>query len=56
VGREDDRSPGTDEAGDEVPEPRPLARVKADAGLVEEQRGGLGKQTERDVDPLLVAP
>ena len=47
--------PPLGEAGDELPEPRPLARVEADAGLVEQQHRRPREQPDRDVDPLLVA-
>src|SRR6185436_21195480 len=51
VGGEDDRRPALlGERRDELPEPRPLPRVEADAGLVEEQRRGSGEQADRDVD------
>ena len=55
VGGEDHRRPAPGELADELPEPRPLARVEADAGLVEEQRDRPREQPDRNVDPLLVA-
>ena len=56
MGGEDHRRAAPGELADELPEPRPLARVEADAGLVEEQGDRPREQTDRDVDPLLVAP
>jgi hypothetical protein len=55
VGGEDHGRAALGEPGDELPEASALARVEADAGLVEQQHAGAGEQPDRDVDPLLVA-
>src|SRR6266487_3763096 len=56
VGGEDHRRAAVGQRRDELPEPRPLARVKADAWLVEQQRDRPRQQPDRYVDPRLVAP
>jgi len=55
VGGEDHRRAAGRKRGDELPQPGSLSRVEAGARLVEQQHHGLGEQTDRDVDPLLVS-
>lgn len=55
MGREGNRRAAADQVQDELPQPVPLSGIKPDTRLVEEQNRGAGHQTDRDVDPLLIA-
>src|SRR5438105_4672899 len=55
VGREEDRGAGVRQTADELPQALALAWVECGARLVEQQRGRLREQADRDVDALAVA-
>src|SRR5918995_1482209 len=56
VGREDHRRPAAREPADELPQPLALPWIEPGARLVEQQHGGRREKSDRDIDPLLVAP